>query len=101
MIQRCHRKKDKVAKLMWSKYSYSSATPELQRMAKDICNTFKVLIYKELIFKATPRDWISLWFNAGAQIMAKTIFDKLKNQDILPSSANLVQIIYIYIYDRL
>lgn len=78
MEQRSQRKRQTVSELMFGQYHYRRQNNFCKQMAKDISNTFKVLIWKELIFKAPEKAWISFFFNGGCHIMYRWVFSKLR-----------------------
>ena len=80
MEDRHLRKKKKILDQLYSQYNPKGRSaaqyPELKNLTKDITNTFKTMAYINAVWKASPRHWLSVFFNAGSYYLMESKFKK-------------------------
>lgn len=81
MQQRYYRKQSAMCHKLYSQYNPTGPEAKkyvkLKKLTKDITNTFKRLAFINTVWKAPPRVWLSVFFNAGAYFLMESQFKKL------------------------
>lgn len=81
MLQRYYRKQQAMCNHLYAEYNPTGPEakrfPKLKKLTKDITNTFKRLAFINTVWKAPPRVWLSVFFNAGAYFLMESQFKNL------------------------
>ena len=81
MMDRHLRKKKKIIDKLYSEYNpkgtKAAQHPELADLTKDITNTFKRIAFINTVWKAPPKHWLAVFFNAGAYYLMESRFKKV------------------------
>ena len=104
MEERHLRKSEEIREELYAKYDpkgdVATQHPELVCLTKEITNTFKRMAYINSVWKASPRNWLSVFFNAGAYyfVFSKFIKTASKHFDFLDQKGMKKLILCLKIY---